>query len=315
MFNIKQLLNKRWDSVNTTIVLTILGFEIKIKKKYSIPTMHRQIATLNYLLNSCVDIKTAKPAEGKLRNIQYSCLNILDQVDAICKKHNLCYWLDAGTLLGSIRHKGFIPWDDDIDICMLRKDYDKMLSILKSSNLNWQIRLKAPLENNFQIRIIAQNNLAALDIFPVDNYIATNLDNTQKAQITKLIKKARNIFDKKFPSQKFKPNKHKELKEKLFSIQNKIVLQNQENSTEKPALFYGIDFPYYSKNYLIYNNDEIFPLQKGEFEGKFYPIPNNSEYYLKNLYGDYMKFPTVIPNIELYSEFETRQSDNKKFSD
>lgn len=64
-----------------------------------------------------------------------------------------------------------------------------MLSILKSSNLNCQIRLKAPLENNFQIRIIAQNNLAALDIFPVDNYITTNLGNTQKAQITKLIKR------------------------------------------------------------------------------------------------------------------------------
>lgn len=120
---------------------------------------------------------------------------------------------------------------------MPRKDYNKILSILKSSNLNCQIRLKAPLENNFQIRIIAQNNLAALDIFPVDNYITTNLGNTQKAQITKLIKKAGNIFDKKFPSQKFKPNKLKELKEKLFSIQNKIVLQNQENSIENPALW------------------------------------------------------------------------------
>lgn len=167
-------------------------------------------------MNSCVDIKTAKPAERKLRNIQYSYLNILDQVDTICKRHNLCYWLDAGTLLGSIRHKGFISWDDDIDICMPRKDYNKMLSILKSSNLNCQIRLKAPLENNFQIRIIAQNNLAALDIFPVDNYITTNLGNTQKAQITKLIKKARNIFDKKFPSQKFKPNKLKRVEGKTI---------------------------------------------------------------------------------------------------
>ena len=51
------------------------------------------------------------------------------------------------------------------------------------------------------------------------------------------LKKARNIFDKKFPSQKFKPNKLKELKEKLFSIQNKIVLQNQENSIENPTLW------------------------------------------------------------------------------
>ena len=91
MINIRQIFNKRWDSVNTTIILTIFGFEIKIRKKYSIPTLYRQIATLNYFLNNCADIRQVKKADGTLRNVQQSCIKMLDKVDAICKNNNLFY--------------------------------------------------------------------------------------------------------------------------------------------------------------------------------------------------------------------------------
>src|SRR5690554_1871247 len=65
-----------------------------------------------------------------LRKAQLRLLEMLIQVDRICKKHNIRYWLDGGWALGAVRHGGFIPWDDDVDIALLRDDYLKLISIL-----------------------------------------------------------------------------------------------------------------------------------------------------------------------------------------
>ena len=72
-----------------------------------------------------------------LRKAQLREVEILVEIDKICRKHNIKYWIDFGTLLGAVRHKGFIPWDDDLDICMLSEDYKKFLTIAPQELPEW----------------------------------------------------------------------------------------------------------------------------------------------------------------------------------
>lgn len=72
---------------------------------------------------------------NELRNIQ---IEILQYVDNFCRKNDINYWIDAGTLLGAIRHKGYIPWDDDIDIGMLRQDYEKFVDLFCRDESRYQ---------------------------------------------------------------------------------------------------------------------------------------------------------------------------------
>ena len=61
-------------------------------------------------------------------------LDMLKYIDEICRKNNIKYFLYGGTLIGAIRHKGFIPWDDDVDICVPYNEYRKLITILKQNN-------------------------------------------------------------------------------------------------------------------------------------------------------------------------------------
>ena len=82
------------------------------------------------LLNSATDITQCRPATGALRELQLAGAELVRLFDLLCRRESLTYWLDWGTLLGAVRHKGCIPWDDDFDVCLPREDYLRAIPIL-----------------------------------------------------------------------------------------------------------------------------------------------------------------------------------------
>src|SRR5690349_22020810 len=77
------------------------------------------------------DLSHYNPEGSVMRRTQQRLLEILDVFDTVCRKHGIDYWLDWGSLLGARRHAGFIPWDDDLDVSILQKDYRKLVAALE----------------------------------------------------------------------------------------------------------------------------------------------------------------------------------------
>ena len=103
-----------------------------ILKALGLKQQKEEIDSLYYYLNSYCDITSLPPTKNEnLRNLQLGILELLRIFDKLCKKNDLVYWLDSGNLLGAYRHKGFIPWDDDMDVAMPREDYNKAQQVQK----------------------------------------------------------------------------------------------------------------------------------------------------------------------------------------
>lgn len=270
----------------TRNLITILGFKIKIAKREI--AKERQENVFYQYKKDKIDIAKVPPAQGLLRDIQLANLALLKELAYVCEKNNFKYILDAGTLLGAIRHKGFIPWDDDIDILMFREDYEKIVSTFKNTTRNSDIYAEyhRDKDTNSQYFIKIKHKkcpFLGVDIFPLDSYgehlslkeqlIATN----KICDILKHLKKEIN------------PNiSNKETKTILTKTMKEKILLSSAN--ENGDFVYGVDFAHKLKNWFL-DRDIVLPLRKIQFEDSKYTTVNKPKEFLKNIYGDYMKYP------------------------
>lgn len=280
------------DYSETRNLINIFGIKIKVPKQ-EIAQQRKESIFYQYKKKH-IDIKQIPKATGLLRDIQLANLALLKELDYVCKNNNLKYMLDGGTLLGAIRHKGFIPWDDDIDILMFRNDYDKIIEAFKSTSRNPDIYATFVRDklNNGQYYIKVQHKKCSylfVDIFPLDIY-GENLDKHQQKRKTREIYKIISNLKSKINNDM----SDEDLKLLLKRImQEKILLKNSNQDSNESCYVYGIEFFHQIKNWFL-DKEIVLPLQEVEFEGSKFLTVNNPKIFLENIYGDYMSYPKKI---------------------
>lgn len=237
-------------------------------------------------------------------------LDLLMEFDRFCRKHDIRYFLAYGTLLGAIRHKGFIPWDDDVDVYVLRDDFDKLPAFQKE--FEYPYFLETPYNDPgylySPIRIRNSNTTAIvelfkyagfnqgiwLSIFPIDNWEMERGEEKYE-EIKKLLIDCSTCMRMSNPHldeanlarvKNYRGLSGIENYEKIHSIAS----QYKDIKTEKVANMVCTTYPYRN---LVYQAESFKSVVYKEFEGFEFPVPVGYEHVLKTIYGDYMSFPPV----------------------
>ena len=238
-------------------------------------------------------------------------LQILSAINEFCEKNTIKYSLAYGTLLGCIRHKGYIPWDDDIDIMMLREDYDKFLKTF--SHKYYKVVDKEqksgywhPYGKVYDNRTIIEefSNMPLqiginVDIFPVDNL-------PDKLSDCKKLYRKKSIFNILHILKIVKPNRER------HNIKNMILKIAQISLKYIPMTFIVDRMVRLSKSYndtdtqwkgiIVASDDTLrerlpasvfFNYTNAKFEGLEFKIITEYDKYLTAVYGDYMKLPPL----------------------
>ena len=279
---------------------------------------------------------------GKMINIEDMKkleFNMLKFLREICVKNNLRFYIIGGTLLGAVRHRGFIPWDDDIDVVMPREDFEKVVEIMNNSSQSryklFSVSNKEDyiytfgklIDTNTCLRENIKHNVSGLgiylDIFPIDGLP----DNTvlRKLHYFKIYILKKLLYLTYYSNFKSENIMKKTIKKILLSFADKLGERKLINSIIKIAKKYRYDncdsIGVITAGYGI---KEIMPKEIYketvylEFEGEKFPAPWKYKEYLTRIYGNYMELPpeedrVTHHNYEVYwKDDEENDKENKK---
>lgn len=254
--------------------------------------------------------------------------DILDEIADFCNKHNIRYYLAYGTLLGAVRHQGFIPWDDDIDVFMFREDYNRFLSLFRSERYRCLSFENGTYYQPFskivdpKTAMIPQNVIpleemgVAVDIFPLD-YLSDDRAGAEKIKkdVTLLYKLLRYSI---YPSLRELASQGMPLSKLLFyclakpmgwkfwakRLQNKI----KRVTSSSPKAYCGHLLPFNFKTEFAYKASIFNAIQDYSFNGKQYISVADSDQLLTAMYGNYMQLPPEEKRIPHIADAYFRES-------
>ncbi len=245
-----------------------------------------------------------------LNAIHSEMIRLLKIIDDIATRNNIQYWIDAGSLIGVVRHNGFIPWDDDLDISMIKDDYIKLVSLLTDyckDHDDVYLYFKSPQSyhtcNFFASRscYTRAEKTAILIPVKVDLRPVNVIDSTKESiEENNKLRDIANyiIYNKRYGYYDGKKLNRKQRKAFFNYYNSKYGLLS---SIKKDSLLVHPYFEYSNQFELKY--DDIFPLKKHKFCDFEVSIPNNTEYLLGRLYGDYMTLPALIHRAPVACQF------------
>lgn len=268
-------------------------------------------------------METEKENLAELHGKIYEILQFLDKT---CKEQGLTYYLAYGTLLGAVRHKGFIPWDDDIDVWMPRKDYMKLLEYLRTQNKDERFVLnegehtpKGDRKSEFQMRILDTNTIVSrafasthinaclwIDIFALDSFPQKKqrsfIKKFKKRLLWFKIARCKNvIFDNGsllskmnkliyFLHNKWGFFKHTLIEEK--EVQKTLKhLRKYENDERADRYFTYAAVYLPTPKKCVFEKEWFNETQEMPFESQCFTVPTKFHEILTTLYNDYMTIP------------------------
>ena len=255
--------------------------------------------------------------ELTLPEIQQEALKVLIKFDSLCKEHNWSYFITYGTLLGAVRHKGFIPWDDDVDVQMPREDFD---AFSKWCNENaeqikpFKLCCRETVQNypfgisrfaNMDFRYVTTGKGVLpfdigvfLDVYPFDNYCSTKEKGSKLQKKIEKINRAVPIFI----TGKCAGGVFRTILKQIYHVclrftkpndypvkANKEILGLIKKYTNDSDIYVGC--PSWTAGCYQYKKEWFAEKSELEFEGHLFPVPAGYDAFLTFMYGDYMQLP------------------------
>ncbi len=242
--------------------------------------------------------------------VKQQLLSLLDKFVAVCEQNDLKYYLSGGSVIGAVRHKGFIPWDDDVDVHIPRADYEKLQELpdsvwgegfrlaswRKTKNYPYDF-LKLELTNTTVIERLHPDYIGGvfLDIFPLDGIPD---DENQIAQLEKQIRD----IEKRYIECTIKNDNECHSIWELIALKMKRACYNHRSHMQRwdnlvTSFGYNQDNLCFSHDYFYFHGPMPSRWFGGgalmDFEGKKYFIPADYDAYLKHVFGNYMQLPPV----------------------